>query len=72
MDKNVVIAIVLGALVLIAAVQAVQLFSLKDKLASGSIGTASAGVAVQASGGGGGSPKLPSNLENLPGMVGGC
>ena len=71
MNKNLVIAIVLGALVVIAAVQAVQLFSLKDKIAGGSIGTATAGVSVQ-SGGGGGSPKLPSNLENLPGMVGGC
>ena len=73
MDKNVVIAIVLGALVVIAAVQAVQLFSLKDKLAGGGISTSTAAVSTQSSGGGGGgSPKLPSNLENLPGMVGGC
>ena len=69
MDKNVVIAIVLGALVLIAAVQAIQLFTLKSKIASGSV---SVGGAPQASGGGGSAPQLPSNLNNLPNMVGGC
>ncbi|HLF55049.1 MAG TPA: hypothetical protein VI612_04990 [Candidatus Nanoarchaeia archaeon] len=67
MNKNVVIAIVLGALVLIAGIQAVQLFSLKGKIAGGQVGT----TAVQA-GGSGGSPQIPSNLQNLPQMVGGC
>jgi hypothetical protein len=68
MNKNIVIAIVLGALVLIAGIQAFQLFTLKDKLGSGQI---SAGTNTQASAGGG-SPQLPSNLQNLPNMVGGC
>ena len=68
MNKNIVIAIVLGALVLIAGVQAFQLFTLKTKLASGEIST---GTATQASGSGS-SPQLPSNLQNLPNMVGGC
>jgi len=70
MDKNVVIAIVLGALVLIAAVQAVQLFSIKNKLATGQMQTATSGANVQSSAGSGAS--LPSNLQNLPSMVGGC
>ena len=68
MNKNVVIAIVLGALVLIAGIQAFQLFTLKTKLASGQISTS----ALTQSGGSGGSPQLPSNLQNLPNMVGGC
>ncbi len=68
MNKNVVIAIVLGALVLIAGIQAFQLFSLKEKLGSGQVSTS----AATASGGGGGSPQLPSNLQELPEMVGGC
>jgi len=68
MNKNVVIAVVLGALILIAGVQAFQLFTIKDKLASGNIAT----TTTTQTGGDGGSPKLPSNLENLPGMVGGC
>ncbi len=69
MDKNVVIAIVLGALVLIAGVQAFQLFSLKGKLASGQISTS---TSTAASGGSGGSPQLPPGLESLPSQVGGC
>jgi hypothetical protein len=68
MNKNMVIAIVLGALVLIAGVQAFQLFSLKTKLASGQIST---GTTTQASSGGS-TPQLPSNLQNLPSQVGGC
>lgn len=68
MNKNIVIAIVLGALVLIAGVQAFQLFSLKEKLGSGQISTGTS----TASGSAGGSPQLPSNLQELPEMVGGC
>ncbi len=66
MDKNVIIAIVLGALVLVAGIQAFSLMSLTSKVQSG-------GVAVSTpfqSGGGGAA--LPSNLQNLPSMVGGC
>lgn len=71
MNQNVVIAIVLGALVLIAAVEAYQLMSLKDKISSGGVQVATAGApAPQAAGGG--APTLPSSLENLPSMVGGC
>ena len=69
MNKNVVIAIVLGALVLIAGVQAFQLFTLKSKLAEGQFATSSPTQAGTASGS---SPQLPSNLQNLPTMVGGC
>ncbi len=66
MDKNVLIAIVLGALIIVAGVQAFSLISLKSKIESG-------GVALAAPAAGGGSaPSLPSNLQNLPGMVGGC
>lgn len=68
MNKNIVIAIVLGALVLIAGVQAFQLFTLKTKLGSGEIST---GTATQ-SGGSSSVPQLPSNLQELPSQVGGC
>lgn len=68
MDKNVVIAIVLGALVLIAGVQAFQLFTLKNKIAEGSF---SSGATTQ-TGASTSSPQLPSSLQNLPSMVGGC
>ena len=70
MNKNVVVAIVLGVLVLIAAVQAFQLVSLKSSLAGGSVRTASVGAPSVAAGGAGAS--VPSSVQNLPGMVGGC
>ena len=72
MNQNIVIAIVLGALVLIAAVEAYQLMSIKNKIDGGGVQVASAGVAPQSSGASGGAPILPSSLDNLPSMVGGC
>ncbi|MBI4017286.1 MAG: hypothetical protein HY363_06360 [Candidatus Aenigmarchaeota archaeon] len=68
MDKNVIIAIVLGALVLVAGIQAFSLMSLTSKVQSGG---AVVSAPAQAAGGGSGAA-LPSNLQNLPSMVGGC
>ena len=67
MNRNVIIVIVLVVLVLLTAVQAVQLSSLKTQLKSGkvSVGAAS-GVSS------GSSAAAPSNLNELPSMVGGC
>ncbi len=70
MDKNFIMALVLGVLVVIAVIQAVQLVGLKSTLSGGTAGTGSANVPVQAGAGGG--AQLPSNLQNLPQMVGGC
>jgi len=72
MNQNVVIAIVLGALVLIAAVEAYQLVGLKNKIESGNVQVASASAPAPQASGGGGAPALPTSLQNLPGMVGGC
>ena len=65
MDKNLIIGIVLVALVFVAGVQAFQLYTLKSRMAEGSV---SFNTNAQA----GSSPSLPSNLQNLPSMVGGC
>jgi hypothetical protein len=72
MKTNVVVAVILGVLVLIAAVQAFQLVGLKTRLAGGAVQTASVGAPAPAAGQAGGAAQLPSNLENLPSMVGGC
>ena len=72
MNQNVVIAIVLGALVLIAGVEAYQLMSIKNNIVSGNVQIGSAGISPAASGGSGGGVSLPSSLDSLPGMVGGC
>ena len=62
--------IVLIVLVVISVVQAVQLNSLKDKIESGSLKTAS--VTTTPLTGGDSSVDVPSNIEELPQMVGGC
>ncbi|MBI5398243.1 hypothetical protein HZB03_02155 [Candidatus Woesearchaeota archaeon] len=70
MNKNLVLAIVLGVLILIAAVQAVQLGGLKSKVSSGGL-TSSVKTGAASPTGGAGVGSAPS-AGNLPQMVGGC
>ncbi len=65
MNRNVLIVIVLVVLVLLTAVQAIQLNNLKTSIATGKGNVGSA--PVQSSG-----ASVPSNIQNLPTMVGGC
>ena len=65
MNRNVVIVIVLVVLVLLTAVQAIQLSGLKTSISTGKVSVGS--VPAQSSGG-----NLPSNINDLPSMVGGC
>ena len=71
-----ILPVVLIALILLSAVQAFQLNSLKEKLEGGTVTTGSkspissgsAGSAVASSGSGG----AASSIQDLPAMVGGC
>lgn len=78
MNRNLVIGIVLALLVVISAVQAFQLASIKGKLGTGpstggAVKTTAQTTTPTAAGGGATPPaQLPSSLENLPSMVGGC
>jgi len=65
MNRNVIIVIVLVVLVLLTAVQAVQLSSLKQSISQGKVNI---GTAPSASSG----ASVPSSIQNLPSMVGGC
>ncbi len=70
MKKNIIMMVVLAILILISVVQAVQLVTLNSKLSEG-------GVSLQTStktstSGDSQGAKLPSSLDNLPQMVGGC
>lgn len=69
MDKNTVVVVILGVLVLVALVQAFQMTSLKGTLSGGSVASSAPQSAPATSGQ---QAKLPSNLDNLPSMVGGC
>ena len=68
MNKNLLIMIVLAVLVLVSAVQAVQLNDLRTKIASGEIKTTGAATSTGSSG----AASVPSSIQNLPSMVGGC
>ena len=71
MNKNVILAIVLGVLILIAAVQAVQLGGLKAKVSSGSLTSSLKTGAAPASAADSSGSAVKSG-SNLPTMVGGC
>ena len=66
--KDIISVIVFGLLILISVVQALQLNEMKSKLSNANIGSASTPIAASSSGG----ASLPSNIQNLPSMVGGC
>ena len=65
MNRDVIIVVVLVVLVLLTAVQAIQLSSFKSHISSNkvSVGNAPAQSA---------SSNVPSDVNNLPNMVGGC
>jgi len=67
MNRNVIIVIVLVVLVLLTAVQAIQLSSLKSQIKTGSVSLGSGSAPSSGSG-----ASVPSNIQNLPAMVGGC
>ncbi len=72
MKKNIVVVVVLIILVVISFVQAIQLNGLKTKVSElGTTGISSQKTSVTSSGGSS-SGGIPSNMQNLPQMVGGC
>ena len=72
MNRNIIIVIVLVVLVLLTAVQAIQLNSLKNSISAGTVSGGSTPLAPVPSSGGHGGSGVPSNIQNLPSMVGGC
>ena len=69
MEKNIIIAVILGILVLVSVVQAFQLNALKDKIDEGKL---TFGKTAGDSSTNSRSSGLPSNIQDLPSMVGGC
>lgn len=73
MEKETIVAVVLGVLVLFAVVQAFQLSGLKNAVSGGAtVNTASAPAPAPQAQQGGQGPSLPPSLQSLPDMVGGC
>ena len=71
--KMIVMMVLVGVLVLVSAVQAVELMQLKGKLTDESLtlGKAAQKTSIGSSAGASGG-SLSKNLDNLPSMVGGC
>ncbi len=73
MKQTTIVAVVLGVLILVSAVQAVQLNALKDTISEGGLEVSTGTFSVPvASSGGKSTGSLPSNIKDLPQMVGGC
>ncbi len=73
MEQKTIIALILGVLVLVSVVQAVQLYGLKEKVSTGNfkVGAAAGGVSTVA-GSGKQVGTVPPSVKELPKMVGGC
>ncbi len=69
--KEMLVAVLIGVLVLTAGIQTIQLVGLTsaEVIVPASSGAPLAGKAVAS---GGSAPSVPTNLQNLPSMVGGC
>ncbi|MFQ6010488.1 MAG: hypothetical protein ACE5J7_05230 [Candidatus Aenigmatarchaeota archaeon] len=65
MEREKILTVLLVVLVVIAAVQVFQVISLQQHVSTGAVS-----IGTQASSSGAAS--VPSNLQNLPTMVGGC
>ncbi len=73
MDKTMILTILVGAMVLVSALQTIQLLGLSNALSGAQVGSApviktagtTAAKAPAAAG-------ANTNLKNLPSMVGGC
>ena len=75
MKQTTIIALVLAVLVLVSAVQAFQLNTLKTKISEGkvSIGSGKSATPLTSSGSSSGPPSgVPQSVSDLPQMVGGC
>jgi len=72
MKQTTIVMIILAVLVATSLVQAVQLSGLQNTIEEKGVSLGAA-APVRASSGSGGSPaSLPSSLQDLPTMVGGC
>lgn len=75
MNKNLIVVGILAVLVIISAAQAVQLIGMNSDIneidptkSSGTTSLSTSSSTTSSSGSG----SVPTNLQNLPGMVGGC
>lgn len=76
MEKQKIVLVLLGAMVLVAVAQSAQLLALNNKVSEVQLGAGAGSQggsgSASAVGGGNAPAPAPANLNNLPNMVGGC
>ncbi len=72
MNKENLLTVFLAVLVVVSAIQAIQLVSLGSALSTGAVVSKPAPSSASSGSGTGHVTNLPSNLDDLSGMVGGC
>lgn len=76
LSTNTLLTMLIGAMVLVSALQTLQLVTLTNALSTGRVavgtGVAAASAPLVASGASGSSNSGSGSLSNLPSMVGGC
>jgi len=72
MNKNWIFAVVLGVLIIVSIVQAVQLTGIKESIGSGDITIGGGSSTTNTGSSSASSTSSSSSLSELPSMVGGC
>ncbi|HIH38623.1 hypothetical protein J4460_01470 [Candidatus Woesearchaeota archaeon] len=72
MEQTTIIAVIIGLLIIVSGVQAVQLSTLKTTLSSEGYSLKAGSPQRAPSSGGANTGALPSSIKDLPQMVGGC
>lgn len=72
MKKTTIVTIILGILILVSLVQAVQLNDIKTKIKDGDFNVGASTTTPSSESNSGSTGSVPRNIENLPEMVGGC
>jgi len=71
-NQNLILSVILGIFIIISAFQSFQINDLKTQMQEGGIKISSSVGNSYSSSSGSGKSDVPSNLKDLPQMVGGC
>ena len=71
-NQNLIMSIILGIFIIISAFQSFQINNLQTQIEDGGIKISSSGGSSYSSSGSSKNSEVPSNIQDLPQMVGGC
>ncbi len=71
-NQSLIMSIILGIFIIISAFQSFQINSLKTQIETGGVKITSSSESSYTSSGNSGKSAVPSSIQDLPDMVGGC